>query len=400
MSTSIIYHAFGAVNYHHLKTEFNQGSLIFHINKREKRCACCHGYRVIQKGRRQRLIQTVSIGWKRVFFRVENRRLYCHDCGALRHEALEIADPKKHYDKKLERYVAHLCSKMTVQDVAEELSLSWDTVKEIDKKRLERNRPKPSRLRKIRRLGIDEVAVRKRHRYLTICVDLDTGDVVYVGEGRKEESLLPFLKRLKRLKSKLLAVAVDMWPAYLSAIRKCFPKVAVIFDRYHIMANYSKLLDTLRNSEHRKAAEEDKDLFKGVRYLLLKGQEKLEEEDCEKLQTLLQLNEPLSMAYILKEELRRFWDCANKKEGRAYLRNWISMAGESGIKALKDFAESLQSHSRGLIAYFSHKISTARVEGINNKIKVLKRKAYGYRDMEYFKLKIYAAKKMRYSLFG
>jgi len=174
----------------------------------------------------------------------------------------------------------------------------------------------------------------------------------------------------------------------------------VIFDRYHIMANYSKMLDTLRNSECRNAAKEQKEVFKGVRYLLLKGQEKLEEEDSEKLHTLLKLNEPLSKAYILKEELRRFWDRANKKEGRAYLWNWITMAGQSGIKLLEDFAESIQNHSRGLIAYLSHKISTARVEGINNKIKVLKRKTYGYRDMEYFKLKIYAAKKMRYSLLG
>jgi len=400
MSTSIIYHAFGAVNYRYIKTEYHHGCIIFHIRKREKRCADCGGFQVTQKGTRKRIIQTVPIGLTRVFFMVENRRLYCHDCDALRYEALEIADPKKHYDKGLERYIAHLCRKMTVQDVARDLLLSWSTVKEIDKRRLVKEKPANAQLRKIRYLGIDEVAVRKRHRYLTICVDLETGDVVYVGEGRREESLLPFLKRLRRLKVQLLATATDMWPAYLRALQRCFPDTAVIFDRYHLMARYSKLLDALRTQEYRNASKAHKGLFKGVRYLLLKGQEKLTEEKKEKLSLLLNLNQSLSIAYILKEELRRFWGCANEQLAQEHLLNWIRMAKSSGVKTLKKFAKSLQRHFRGLLAYFSHPISTARVEGINNKIKVLKRKAYGYRDMEYFELKIYSANNLRYSLLG
>jgi transposase len=289
---------------------------------------------------------------------------------------------------------------MTVLDVSRLLSLSWSTVKAIDKRRLVKEKPTKARLKKIRYLGIDEVAIRKGHRYLTIGVDLETGDVVHVGQGRREESLLPFLKRLKRLRVNILAVATDMWPAYLRAIRHCYPEVGVIFDRYHLMARYSRLLDALRAEEYRKAGKAHKQVFKGVRYLLLKGQEKLTGTMIERLQSLLDLNRPLSIAYILKEELREFWNCADEQQGREHLLRWIQMARESGLRMLRQFARSIERHFQGLLAYFKHPISTARVEGINNKIKVLKRKAYGYRDMEYMELKIYSANKLRYSILG
>jgi transposase len=190
MSTSIIYHAFGAVNYRLIRTEFCHGHIYFRIRKREQRCASCGSYRVKWRGMRTRVIQTVPIGEKKVFFIVENRRFFCGDCGGVRFEKLEIALPKKRYDRRLEHYIAFLCRCMTIRDVACHVGLSWDTVKDIDKRRLARARPKAARLRKIRYLGIDEVAKKKRHHYLTICVDLDTGDVVHVGEGRSEEALL------------------------------------------------------------------------------------------------------------------------------------------------------------------------------------------------------------------
>lgn len=400
MSTSIIYHGFGAVNYHYKKTEYQHGAMYFQIRKREKKCSCCGSFRVIQKGTRERVIRTVPIGKKQVFFKIKNRRFFCKSCGALRHEGLEIADPKKQYDRKLERFVAELCQVMTIKDVAHHVSLSWNTVKEIDKKRLLRERPTKTQFKKIRYLGIDEVAIRKGHRYLTICVDLETGTVVYVGKGRKEDALLPFLKRLRRLKVNILAIAIDMWPAYLKAIKRFFSHVPVIFDRYHIMAKYSRLLDKLRAKEYRKATETHKKLFKGIRYLLLAGSEKLTALKTEKLSLLLELNEPLSKAYILKEDLRTFWDCDNEEQAKSHFLSWITMAKDSGIRLLKKFAISLQRHMKGLLAYFDHPISTARVEGINNKIKVLKRKAYGYRDIDYFILKIYNANKLRYSLLG
>jgi transposase len=229
-------------------------------------------------------------------------------------------------------------------------------------------------------------------------VDLETGDVVYVGRGRSEESLLPFLKRLRKLKVKLLAFSTDMWPAYLRALKRIFKEIPVVFDRYHLMARYSRMLDTLRAREYRKASQTHKGLFKGARYLLLMGIEKLKEETADKLTSLLAVNETLLKAYILKEQLRSLWDCEGKKQAEAYLEKWIAMAEQSGVKKLASFAQSLRKRTEGLLAYFSHPLSTALVEGINNKIKVLKRKAYGYRDMYYFELKIYSANRLRYSL--
>jgi len=188
MSTSIIYHGFGAVNYHYKKTEYQHGALYFQIRKREKKCSFCGSFKVTQKGTRERVIRTVPIGKKQVFFKIENRRLFCRTCGALRHEELEIADPKKQYDRKLERFVAELCQVMTIKDVARHVDLSWNTVKDIDKRRLQRERPTKTQFKKIRYLGVDEVAIRKGHRYLTICVDLDTGTVVYREREKRRRS--------------------------------------------------------------------------------------------------------------------------------------------------------------------------------------------------------------------
>ncbi|MFQ6104986.1 MAG: helix-turn-helix domain-containing protein [Candidatus Glassbacteria bacterium] len=141
MSTSIIYHGFGAAGYQYKKTEYLGGKIYFTIEKHERRCTCPCSCLVIQKGMRERVIQTVPIGEKPVFFRVENRRLLCSACGALRFEDLGISEPKKQYDRKLERYVADLCRLMTIKDVALHVGLCWDTVKEIDRKRLEREKP-------------------------------------------------------------------------------------------------------------------------------------------------------------------------------------------------------------------------------------------------------------------
>ena len=221
-------------------------------------------------------------------------------------------------------------------------------------------------------------------------------------ESRKTEALEPFMRKLKRAGAKIEAIAMDMWPAYIKAASLHFGRDVIVFDRYHIMAGYNKMFDVIRTSEASLAQKEDKAAFKGVRYLLLKGSEKIADDwDAqEKLQKLLALNETISTAYILKEELRLFWKCRSMEEAQTFISNWLSEAWNTGNEQLIKFANKLVRRMYGLLNYFKHRVSTGKVEGINNKIKILKRQAYGYRDTEYFKLRIYFLHESRYALTG
>jgi transposase len=398
MPRAILYHGFGIRGYQHLRTQFKEGCIYFHLVRSTNRCSFCHSFKVTQKGFKVRTLRTLPIGRKRVFVVIRMRRFYCEQCRRRRFEDLLIAERRKHYTRALERYVRDLCLMMTILDVAQHTGLHWATVKAIDRRRLKKNLPSASDLRRLRYLGIDEVSLKRRHRYLTTVVDLRTGRVVYVGEGRGERSLAPFFKKLHRLKVPLKAVTLDMWRPYVRAIRTRFPQTALVYDAFHILADYSRMLDALRTQEYNKLTGPMRKIIKGTRFLLLRGQEKLSIPAKEKLQKLLQINRNLFIAYVLKEELRRLWRFESREEAERFFFDWIKKALNSGIRKLVKFATRLLRHAEGILNYFRYPISTAMVEGINNKIKVVKRKAYGYRDVEYFKLKIYNLHLSRYSL--
>jgi transposase len=403
MSTSILYHGFGIHGYKYLKTGYQEGVIIFHIEKTKgaQYCTECSSRKVIKKGLVIRKLRTLPIGTKRVFLMIHLHRLFCHCCGALKLEPLLLSFPKKHWTKNLGRYIVKLLRRSTVEDVARHLGMSWDTVKDIHKWALSMKYEK-RKIKHLSCLGVDEIAVRKGHSYLTVVVDLDTGQVVWVAEGRKSSSLEPFLRRLKKVNAPIKAIAMDMWPAYFTAVMKYYSYRCIVFDPYHVIASCNKMLDELRRQEAAAASREQKNVYTGTRYLLLKGGEKITNniEAKEKLENLLSLNQSLNIVYILKEELRRFWQFTTRKKAKSYLMNWLYKAWISGIKPFAKFATTIASHHQDILNYFDHQITTGMVEGINNKIKVLKRQAYGFRDTEYFKLRIYAHHESRYELIG
>jgi transposase len=289
----------------------------------------------------------------------------------------------------------------TIEDVSKHLGMSWDTVKEIHVWALKK-KFKKRKIKHLKHLGIDEIAVKKGHNYLTVVVDPDTGQVVWVAEGRKASSLEEFFKKLKQVHAPIEAIAIDMWPSYIKAVLKYYSYDVLVFDRYHIISECNKMIDELRRKEAQSVEKTEKNVFKGVRYLLLKGQEKIENDYKAqyRLNRLLEINQPLNTAYILKEELRELWSCTSLKEAEQYLNDWLKKAWASGVTFIKKFATMLASHRVGILNYFNHPITTGLLEGINNKIKVLKRKAYGYRDLEYFKMRIYFLHESRYALIG
>jgi transposase len=278
---------------------------------------------------------------------------------------------------------------MTIIDVSRALDLSWDEVRYIDQKYLFRKYMKPP-WKKLRVIGVDEVALQKGHKYLTIVVNLKTGQIVYAGKDRTKETLITFFRgigptRCRRIKG----IVMDMWSSYIAAATEYLPKAKLVFDRFHIISAYNKVLDIIRNYEYTNAQKEERGIIKGVRFLLLKNNEKLSENQKEKLDKLLEINKNLNLAYILKDDLSQLWDYNDKKEAEFHLDLWIHKAYNSAIPAIMSIAGTILKYKKGILNYFDMPITTGKVEGINNKIKVLKRKAYGFRNMEYFTLKLY-----------
>lgn len=404
MSTSLLYHAFGIRGYQYVSTRYEGGKVIFRIDQRKTdlRCSECGTRTVICKGTVERIFSCVPIGSKPVNIVLPIQRVLCMACDILRQVKIGFADPRRSYTRSFERYALDLCRNMTIKDVAQHLKVSWDVIKDIQKRNLARRFSRP-KLKKLRQIAIDEITVGKGHRYLTNVLDLRTGAVVFVGDGKGAEALEPFWRRLRGSGARVEAVAIDMSPAYIRAVSDNLSKAAIVFDHFHIIKLFNEKLSKLRRSLYRKAsADGDKNVIKGIRWLLLKNPDNLDESRCEpqRLEKALELNKPLSAAYYMKEDLRQLWDQRNKQKAGEFIVDWIFRALTSGITMLRDFGYTLITHMEGILAYYDYPISTGPLEGTNNKIKTMKRQAYGFRDQEFFKLKIMASHLTRYALVG
>ena len=403
MSTSILYHGFGISGYRYTRTEYQQGAIVFTIEKDPLflRCPCCRGSKVTRKGTLPRWFHALPVGRKQVYVKLQVPRVSCRFCGIVRQIKIGFADARRTYTKAFERYVMELSRHMTIQDVAHHLDIGWDTVKEIQRTYLSARYARP-RLKDLDLLAIDEIAVGKGHRYLTVVLDLVSGAVVFVGDGRGTDSLVPFWRKLKRARAKIRAVAIDMSPAYISAVSGNLPDATIVFDHFHLIKLFNDKLSKLRRELQQKAEGAGKKVFKGTRWLLLKNPDNLsiERNEKQRLEEALRLNSSLATAYYLKEDLRQLWRQQNKHRASTFLDDWIARARCSGIAMLKAFSRTIERHRDGILAYFDYQISTGPLEGTNNKIKTLQKQAYGFRDTEFFKLKIYALHETRYALVG
>ena len=238
---------------------------------------------------------------------------------------------------------------------------------------------------------------------MTVVLDLESGAVVFVGNGKGADELKPSWKQLRPSRARIEAVAKGMSAAYRQAVAAELPKAVIVFDHFHVIKLFNEKLSDPRRELYREATDvQQKAVLKGVRWLLLKNPENLEVEKDEKrrLKEALKLNEPLAAAYYLKEDLRRFWEQPGRRFATTFLDGWIRRAEASGIKVVQQMARTLAAHRSGLLAYYDVMISSGPMEGTNNKIKVMKRQAYGFRDREFFKLKILAIHETKYALVG
>jgi len=405
LSTSLLYHAFGIVGYVYQCTRYIAGDIIVAIQEDRYgyRCPVCGNREVTCRGTQVRRFRGVPIGRKPVYIDLPIQRVWCSKCLVVRQVKVRFAKAHKRYTRGFERLVLDLSRQMTIQAVAKYLGVGWDLIKAIQKDNLQR-RYRRVKLKQVKRIAIDEIYQGKKQGYLTIVMDLQRGAVIFVGDGKGGEALAPFWKRLNCSGARIEAVATDMGPAYIKAVRDHLPEATLVFDHFHVIKLFNEKLSKLRRDLQREAKEGlGLPVLKGIRWLLLKNPDNLDEtrDERQRLEAALKLNEPLATAYYMKEALRSIWRQPTKASAEQALDEWIKKAAVSGIHILKQFAKTLASYRSGILAYFDFNgLSTGPLEGTNNKIKTLHKMAYGFRDIEFFKLKIMALHETRYVLAG
>lgn len=404
MSTSLLYYRFGIHGYTYQSQHFVKGQTFFVIDQpRERlRCSQCSAPQVWIHDRKERIIRTLPIGRQPSFVVLNVPRVCCLRCNAVRQVKIPFAAPKKSYTHSFARYALELSRLMTIQDVARHLQIGWDAIKEIQANHLRRKFGKP-KLHKLTQIAIDEIHIGKGHCYLTVVLNLLTGAVVFVGDGKGVDSLKIFWKRVRRAGAKIQAVATDMSAAYIKAVRDNLKKAVHVFDHFHVIKLFNDKLSAFRRQlYHEASSDRERRILKGTRWLLLKNPENLDEKrnELDRLMDALRLNQPLAIAYYLKEDLRQIWSQPDKRTARRVLRDWLARARASKIPMLVKFADTLEEYQEGILNYYKFKISTGPLEGTNTKIQLMKRQAYGFRDHEFFKLKILGIHETHHALVG
>lgn len=341
----------------------------------------------------QRNIRDLPILGRTVWLQVELRRVCCVHCGTGMQQVAWL-DRHARMTRRLAQAVALWCTRLPIKHVADMFDLHWGTVREIDRRRLQQfltTLPEPQP----RRLIMDEFALHKGHRYASVVLDADTKRVLWIGLGRSRASVREFFTSLGREGcSRIEAVAMDMNTAYDLEVRQHCPKARIIYDLFHVVAKYGRevisrvRVDAANQLRHNKPARR---VVKQAHWLLLRNPADLEPVQQIHLHEVLQANQSLMTVYLMKDELKSLWTAPHAWEWRRRWKQWLEHAYQSAIPALIRFAELLKPYRHGILSRVRWPMHTGILEGINNKIKLIKRMAFGYRDHDYFFLKIKAA---------
>jgi transposase len=328
-----------------------------------------------------------------VYVEFEVRRVQCRRCGTVKRERLEWLADNPLYTKRFSFFVGRRCRVSTIKEVAEELHLDWHTVKELDKQYMAeqlRRAGVPSP----RVIGIDEIAIGKGQQYRIVVSDLERGRPIWFGgKDRSAESLDEFFAWLGPIKCRRIRLAVmDMWLAFRNSTLKegNAPQAAILYDKFHVLARLSEAMDEIRKREYARLAGKDRRFIKGQRYTLLSHWHNLSLEGRRALRLLFKANKRLNIAYLLKESFGQLWDYKLPLWARRFFENWRSALKWRRLPPFEKFARMIDKHWDGIEAYCheENKVPLGFVEGINNKIRAIQRRAYGFRDEEYLRLKI------------
>jgi transposase len=341
--------------------------------------------------RRTRRVRDLSCGDARVLLELEIRRIDCRGCGKVKREQLEFLADNPFYTKRFAHYVGRRCRTATIKDLAEELNLDWDTVKTLEKQYMRAQLAKAGTPGP-KVIGIDEISIRKGHTYRIVVSDLLRGRPIWFGGAdRSEVSMAQFYDWLGEKKSRRIRLAVmDMWKPFRNATVTRAPQAAILFDKFHIMRHLGEALDQVRKTEYARLSGQDRRYIKGQKYTLLSNRENLTLEGRQSLKTLLAANKRLNTAYLLKESFGQLWNYEREGWARRFFDNWRASLKWQRLKPYEKFAQMIDRHWDGIAAYCQpeNKVSLGFVEGLNNKIRVIQRRAYGLRDEQYLRLKV------------
>jgi transposase len=328
----------------------------------------------------------------RIYLEVEIRRVKCQQCGKVKQEKLAWIADNPWYTKRFAFDVGRRCRSATVWDVAKEYRIDWEAVKELDKQYMR------AQLKRVgtpapRVIGIDEISIKKGQKYRIIVSDLIRRRAIWFGgKDRKEESMDMFYNWLGAKKSKRIQLAVmDMWKAFANSAEKNIPHADILYDKFHVMKHLCDALDKVRKLEYARLSGKSRDYIKGQKYTILSRKKNLTLKGRKSLKKLLNANERLNKAYLLKESFSQLWTYEKEGWPRRFFNNWKAALKWQRLKPYEKFAEMIENHWGGIAAYCkatNKEIPLGFVEGLNNKIRVLQRRAYGLKDEEYLRLKV------------
>jgi len=370
------------------------GSLLIALSEDPQvaaRCGRCGEPCALLHERRWRRVRERDWFDRRVWLDVPIRRMDCHHCGACVTERIAWLSRQARITRRLWAWVEALVQLLPIAHVARLTGLHWHTVKEIDRLRLEAKHGE-FEAQGVRRLVMDEFALHKGHRYATVVMDAEAFRVLWVGEGRSREAIRPFFELLGEEGCRRIeAVAMDMNTAFDLEVRQHCPQAEVVYDLFHVVARFGReVIDRVRVDQANVLRDQPaaRQVIKRSRWLLLRNRNNLDPAQGVRLDELLAANAPLATVYLLKTALKEVWFAPSVPEGARRWRNWYRMAIDSGLTPLILFAKRLKPYLRGILASARFPMNTSILEGVNNRIKVIKRMAYGFRDSDYFFLKI------------
>ncbi len=346
----------------------------------------------------ERVIRDLDLAGKKCFLRFKQKKIHC-SCGYRGLEKLGFVQKLRRVTARMETYVVSLCEAMSLKDVSLATNLDWKTIKNIDREYIKSTLPDISKL-DIKRIAIDEVAIMKGHRYFTIIRDYDTGLAIKIIFGRAYEETAKALDSLGKEKlAKIEYASLDMWDPYIKAIREKCPNAKLVFDKFHVVKKVNEALDKVRKNEFNHAEKNERINMKHKRFIILKKASNLDRKEGEELKALMQSNANLYKAYLLKEQIISIFD--DKESTFEQIKERIILWFENILSnEMEEFYEVVNTMRRffdGILNYFRYGMTNAIAEGFNTKINVIKRRAYGFSDIEYFMLKIYQSSMQRLS---
>lgn len=346
--------------------------------------------------KRRRLVRDLSAGDKRVYLSFLLRRVFCSQCDAVKNERLDWLADNPLYTKRFAFYVGRRCREASIKEVADELHLDWHAVKELEMQYM-RDQLERAGLPTPRVIGVDEISIGKGHQYRIVVSDLIRGRAIWFGgKDRSEESLDQFYRWLGPEKCGKIRLAVmDMWPAFRASTLKAgnAPQAKILYDKFHVLRHLGEAIDKVRKQEYARLSGTDRRFIKGQKYTLLSHWENLTTKGKTALRLLFRANKRLNKAYLLKESFGGLWDYASPALAREFFDMWRDALRWQRLKPFQKFARMIESHWDGIAAYCEdeNKVALGFVEGLNNKIRVIQRRAYGLRDEGYLRLKILTA---------